>query len=411
MKDFSVTLLLTCLAFTGSAAATGDVLWRHDLSAATSGMTAVAEDTVLLLQEGRAVAVGVHSGEVLWEVADPFDLVATVDEVAYFATLDGVQARSVRDGTLLWQSSSPSPEGSTLGIVGDLLLHMRPGRVSATIRAFDRRSGDEVWAWRDVEAEVGTARPRRLHTGPDAIIVEATYSGAYTYSRFTALDARTGLEAWSAIGDKLFRWGDQNWVVAALAPNPLKPRMLLINGRTNEVSQRGIDLVHRPGCGVGMPVGANRPIGLAADYLWLEVEDACGHFLQRTSLSRSEHASEAAFTSEAGDAFAPTDSQSHVLLQRQAKGVAGAGVGEVALLDLASVTVTVLPSEIHHADQGWLLDDLVVLRDADMLSVVSLRDAVLLLQQRLHTDDWEVIASTRAALLVRVGNQVIALPV
>jgi hypothetical protein len=371
----------------------------------------VAGHAAVLLQEGRAVAVGLDSGEVLWEIVGSFNLVATANKVAYLATSGGLQARDARDSALLWQVNSPIPEGSTLGIVEDLLLHLRPDQGSPSIRAFDRHSGDEVWTWRDADADAGNTRPLRLHADPDAAIIEATISGAYTFTRFTALDARTGWEAWRALGDKLFRWDDRGWVVAALAPNPHVPRMLLIDRLSNEVRQRSIDLIRRPECGVGMPVGANRPIGLAADFMWLEVEDACGHFLQRTSLNMPERASEAAFTSEAGDSFVPTNSQSHVLLKRLVNRGVGTGGSEVLLLDLTSVTIMALPSDIDHADQGWLLDNLVVVRDADMLSVVSRGDAALRLQQHLPSDDWEVIGSARAALVVRVGSMVIGLRV
>lgn len=409
-KGFSVTSLLVCLALCGSAAAYGDVPWQHELTDATADSVAVAGDAVVLLHEGQAVALGVESGAELWEVPGSFDLVATADEVAYLATSEGVQARNARDGALLWQLSSPVPEGSTLSVVGDLLLHLRPGQVSPSIRAFERHSGDEVWTWFGADAEVGNPRSLRLRADRKAVIVGATVSGAYTVTRFTALDLLTGRELWSVLGDRLFRWAGRGWVVAALAPNPHLPRMLLVDELSDEVSRWPIDLIRRPECGAGKPVGATRAVGLAADFLWLEVDDACGKFLQRTSLNMPASASEVTFASEAGDAFVPTNLQSHLLLQREVNQGTDRGGREALLLDLASMMMTALPAEIRHADRAWLLSDALAVGAGEMLSVISLQ-GVTLQQQRFFTSDWDIIGLTRTVLVVRVGNQVVALHV
>jgi hypothetical protein len=403
-------ILLTWLAFLGSAATSGDVLWQHEMADAGPGLVAVARGYVVLLRQGRAVAVEADSGHVVWEVVGAFEQLATDGTMAYLASSGGVQARDARDGTLSWQVDFAVPEGSTFGLVGNLLLHAQAGSAAPTVRALDRHSGDELWSWSAADADLASNGQRRLHVNQGTVVVEATFSGGYTYSRFTGLDARTGTEEWTALGDSLIRGGERNWAVVALAPNPHAPRMLLVDGRTNLVSRWWeIGLLRRPDCGHGVPVGAIRVAAVTGDYLWLEVQDGCGHFLQRLPLGMQGPESEVLFASEAGDAFAPTNSSSHVLLQRQAQPGADAGGSRVFLLTLSPLNMLALPSAVQHADRGWLLGDLLVVGNGSLLSVVSLADATLRLRHDLLATGWEPIGVARGALLVRAGKRLVAL--
>lgn len=189
-------------------AATGDVVWTHDVGGAVETGIAVADGRVhVTAMNNRHVALDASSGELLWEL-NTLDAGTTTplvmgDRVIIGSRSANVQIRDAATGDKIWTASYGASWVQSGGAaLGDDAFAIGSSDLGV-VRAYDLATGDVVW-----NTTLG-GWPWAVPAVADGVVYATNIRIDYQLpwdAALHALDAETGAVLWTAAGAPALTW-------------------------------------------------------------------------------------------------------------------------------------------------------------------------------------------------------------
>ncbi|WP_083252389.1 PQQ-binding-like beta-propeller repeat protein [Haladaptatus sp. W1] len=172
---------------------TGDTLWTYeDVSSFRQRVSYV--DGTVFYRDGTAL--NAEDGSIVWRVTDEnFTLYQTGDKLVYgirsHPDHQTIEARSMKDGTIRWtaQTNTTDLRSIRLTVIDKTLLFIERTDEDSIITAYKPKSGKQIWQ-----------RTSTLPVAGDLVIANKRLlfrSGKWRPRKLTALDAKTGEQAWN----------------------------------------------------------------------------------------------------------------------------------------------------------------------------------------------------------------------